>query len=75
MYNSSKTMKILGNQYPNMYITPEVMQQLKEIYDAHTEANGDDIVMLLVDTFIWGYINGVHGERIKRAGRKYADAV
>lgn len=70
MYNNgSETMRILGEQYTSDYITPEVMQELQEIFEANIAGRGYDITMLLQDVFIWGYINGVRGERAKRAGR------
>lgn len=71
MYNNgSKTMFILGEQYTSDYITPEVMQQLQEIFEANIAGRGYDIRMLLQDVFIWGYINGVSGERKRRMGQK-----
>lgn len=71
MYNNgSKTMFILGEQYTSDYITPEVMQQLQEIFEANTAGRGYDIRMLLQDVFIWGYINSVSGERKRRRGQK-----
>lgn len=68
--NGSKTMFILGEQYTSDYITPEVMQQLQEILEANIAGRGYDIRMLLQDVFIWGYINGVSGERKRRKGQK-----
>ena len=71
MYNNgSKTMFILGEQYTSDYITPEVMQQLQEIFEANIAGRGYDIRMLLQDAFIWGYISGVSGERKRRRGQK-----
>ena len=71
MYNNgSKTMFILGEQYTSDYITPEVLRQLQEIFEANIAGRGYDIRMLLQDVFIWGYINGVSGERKRRRGRK-----
>lgn len=76
MYNNgSKTMFILGEQYTGDYITPEIMQQLQEIFEANIAGRGYDIPMLLQDVFIWGYINGVRGERAKRAGKERRDDV
>lgn len=76
MYNNgSETMRILGEQYTSDYITPEVMQQLQEIFEANIAGRGYDIRMLLQDVFIWGYINGVRGERAKRAGKEVSHAV
>ena len=66
-HNGSETMRILGEQYPLHYITPEVMQELREICEANVAGRGrNDIPMLLQDVFIWGYINGVRGERSRR---------
>ena len=71
MYNSgSETMRILGEQRHFDYITPEVMQELQEIFESNIAGRGHEIRMLLSDVFIWGYINGVRGERAKRAGRE-----
>ena len=71
MYNSgSETMRILGEQRHFDYITPEVMQELQEIFESNIAGRGHEIHMLLSDVFIWGYINGVRGERAKRAGRE-----
>lgn len=70
MYNNgSETMRILGEQYTGDYITPEVRQELQEIFEANIAGRGYNVPMLLQDVFIWGYINGVRGERAKRAGR------
>ena len=70
MYNNgSKTMRILGEQYTGDFITPEVRQELQEIFEANIAGRGYNVPMLLQDVFIWGYINGVRGERAKRAGR------
>lgn len=68
--NGSKTMFILGEQYTSDYITPEVLRQLQEIFEANIAGRGYDMRMLLQDVFIWGYINGVSGERKRRRGRK-----
>lgn len=71
MYNNgSKTMFILGEQYTSDYITPEVMQELQEIFEANIAGRGYEIPMLLQDVFIWGYMKGVHGERNRRKGQK-----
>lgn len=71
MYNNgSETMRILGEQYTSDYITPEVMQELQEIFEANIAGRGYDIPMLLQDVFIWGYMKGVHGERNRRKEQK-----
>ena len=71
MYNNgSETMRILGEQRHFDYITPEVMQELQEIFEANIAGRGYDIPMLLQDVFIWGYMKGVHGERNRRKGQK-----
>lgn len=71
MYNNgSKTMAILGGQYPTKLITPEIFQQLQEIYEANLIGRGNDVTMLMTDVYMWGYVNGVHGERARRAGKK-----
>lgn len=68
MYNNgSKTMFILGEQYTSDYITPEIMQQLQEIFEANITGRGYDIPMLLQDVFILGYIDRL--KREKRHGR------
>ena len=63
-------MRILGEQRHFDYITSEVMQELQEIFEANIAGRGYDIPMLLQDVFIWGYINGVSGERKRRRGQK-----
>lgn len=63
-------MRILGEQYTSDYITPEVMQELQEIFEANIAGRGYDIPMLLQDVFIWGYMKGVHGERNRRKEQK-----
>ena len=71
MYNNgSETMRILGEQRHFDYITSEVMQELQDIFEANIAGRGYDIPMLLQDVFIWGYINGVSGERKRRRGQK-----
>lgn len=71
MYNNgSETMRILGEQRRFDYITPEVMQELQEIFEANIAGRGYEIPMLLQDVFIWGYMKGVHGERNRRKGQK-----
>lgn len=71
MYNNgSETMRILGEQRHFDYITPEVMQELQEIFEANIAGRGYEIPMLLQDVFIWGYMKGVHGERNRRKGQK-----
>ena len=71
MYNNgSETMRILGEQRYFDYITPEVMQELQEIFEANIAGRGYEIPMLLQDVFIWGYMKGVHGERNRRKGQK-----
>ena len=71
MYNNgSETMRILGEQRHFDYITPEVMQELQDIFEGNIAGRGSDITMLLQDVFIWGYISGVRGERSRREGQK-----
>ena len=71
MYNSgSKTMFILGEQVTGRYITPEIDKQLEEITEANLAQRGSCLLMLLHDVFILGYINGVRGERAKRARKE-----
>ena len=71
MYNNgSETMRILGEQRHFDYITPEVMQELQDIFEGNIAGRGSAITMLLQDVFIWGYISGVRGERSRRKGQK-----
>lgn len=68
MDNDSKTMFIIGRQYTNHYITPEVMQQLQEILKADITTFG--LWTAIIDAFIWGHISGTRSERKRRRDRK-----
>lgn len=65
-YNSSETMRFLGNQYYNLMLTQEQYKQLQDIKKAGLEDDEFNLEMMLADAYILGFINGKRSERRKR---------
>lgn len=72
IYEGSETMKLLGQQYYDKIVTPELFKEIEGIIKANLESDRPDLKMLKYDIFVFGYLMGIRAERERRkqAGQK-----
>lgn len=70
MYTTGKVMPLIGRQTLDEMWTEEALQGLQEICNSFIKAARKQIpkapVDSLIDSYIWGYINGKRAERSRR---------
>lgn len=64
-YKKNDTMKRIATQDIIGMLKNADLQEFKDIAEAHNKTFTGDIEKLMFDVFIFGYMNGVKGERAK----------
>lgn len=64
-YEKNEVMKLLGKQYLNLIVKQEDVTAIEDIWSANLDCKGR-MLDVLIDVFIYGYIQGKRAERQKK---------
>ena len=70
LYKTNETMRLIGQQFYNEAVTEKGYQQIKDILSAHIECNRVEVIDIMTNAFIAGYIHGIRHERARRKGKQ-----
>ena len=66
LYRTNDTMQFLGKQFSMNMCDQAYYNQLKDILAGHTKAQRFDIMGMLLDAFVLGFIAGQRRERARK---------
>lgn len=70
LYEYNKTMQLLGKQYYNRMISDEDLKAINDIVTANLKAANVDTHSMLMDIFVYGFIQGKRAARREKKKRE-----
>lgn len=70
LYETNETMRLIGKQFYSEAVTEKGYRQIKDILSAHIKCNRLEVIDIMTNVFIAGYIHGIRHERARRKDKQ-----